>query len=122
MSVKLQPRLAVLTVSAVFSLTGVSAKLPMLVVLSMNPGRCALEVDDFSAKPAVWVSIRSTSANAIVPEVAIFPEPLTLVSSVTAPVGVVEPVTIVGASLLPTRVTVTSCAVDPPLLSVMVTV
>ena len=110
MRLKLQPRLAVLTVSAVFSLTGVSAKLPMLVVLSMNPGRCALELDDF----------RSTSANAIVPEVAIFPKPLTLVSSVAAPMAVVS-AAMVGVSLVPLTMNVTGLLELTPWLSRTVT-
>ena len=78
-SVKLQPRLAVLTVSAGFSLTDVSENVPMFVMLLVKPGRCALELDDFSAKLAVWVSIRSTSANAMTPEVAMLPATSTLV-------------------------------------------
>ena len=99
LSVKLQPSEAVLVVSVLSSLTAVSAKVPMLVLLSVKPGRCAFDVDDFSADNAVWVSIRSTSWNAIVPEVPILPETSTLVSSVTPPVAVVEPATMVGASL-----------------------
>ena len=87
-------------VSVLFSLTAVSAKVPILVVLSVKPGRCALEVVVFSTNDAVWVSIRSTSWNVIVPEVPILPA-TTLVSSVTPPAGVVEPVTMVGASLAP---------------------
>ena len=91
------------------------------MVLSAKPGRCALEVDDFSANVAVWVSIRSTSWNAIVPEVPILPETSTLVFSVTPPVAVVEPATMVGASLVPVMMIVTGLVESSPWLSVTVT-
>ena len=120
MSVKLQPRLPVLIVSAGFSLTGVSEKLPMLVALSMKPGKCALEVDDFNAKLAACVSIRSTSANVTVPEVARLRFGATE-SSVRFGVVLVAD-TMLGASLVPVSVTVTSCVTAASLLSVIVTV
>src|SRR5258708_6555919 len=92
LSVNVQPTEAVLVVSVVFSLTAASAKVPMLVVLSVRPGRGALDVDDFSTNEGVWASIGSRSWNAPAPDVPILPAP-TLVSSVTPPAAVVEPAT-----------------------------
>ena len=72
-----QPSEAVLTVSVLFSFTAVIAKLPILAapapLPSAKPGRSAVALVDFRANEAVWVSIRSTSWNVIVPEVPIVP-------------------------------------------------
>ena len=114
-SVKLQPTLAVLTVSVVLSFTAVSANVPILAAAALlpsaKPGRLALASVDFSTKPAVWVSIRSRSPNVIVPEVD---RVGVAVSSITPPVAVVDAPTIVGVSLVPVIVTDTSCVTVPP--------
>ena len=109
-------------VSALFSVTAASmAKVPIWVLLSTNPGSAADEVDDVNTAKAVCVSIRSTSWNVMVSDATRLPE-TTLVSSVTAPVATVEAPTMVGASLVPVMVMVTSWVTVAPLLSVMVTV
>ncbi len=106
-SVKLQPNVPVRLTLLWPSVIGVSAKLPILAALgpvaSAKPGRSAAASVDFSTKVAVCVSVRSTSWKATVPEVV----SVAASSSVTAPVGVVDPATITGWSLVPVTVTVT---------------
>ncbi len=132
LSVKVQPTVAVLLVSAnsttvpPTTVAGVSANVPILSASSESssakPGRSASASVDFSTKSAVWVSIRSTSLNVIVPPVD---KVGVAASSVTAPVAVVNSPMIVGAwfgeSLAPVIVTVTSSVTVAPLLSVNVT-
>ena len=66
---------------------------------------------------AVWVSIRSTSWNVIVPVGRILAR-RDIVSSVTPPSAVVDAAMIVGASLVPVIVTVTSWVTVPPMMVV----
>ena len=116
-SVKLQPTVPVLPVSVVISLTPeVSTKVPIWLALSVKPGRCALEVDDFSVTAAWWVSIKSTSRNVMVPTADRSWFAATE-SSVSSGAPLLEETT-VGMSLVPTSVTVTSW--EAPLLRVIV--
>ena len=120
MSVKFQPTVPVLIVSVVSSFTGVSPKLPMLLELSVKPGRCALEVDDFSTKLAACVLIRSTSEKVMVPAAARLRLGATESSMRLGVVLVAD--TTARESLVPAIVTVISCVTASPLLSMIVTV
>ena len=66
------------------------------------------------------VSLRSTSAKAIEPlAVSSVATPLVAGSSVIAPMAVVEPVVMVGASFVPVTVTVSVVKAVPPSPSLM---
>src|SRR6476646_5040392 len=83
-SVKCQPSVAPLLVSVLDSDTELSiVKVPIFVLLSSKPGRAELTDDDLNTACAVWVSIRSRSWIASVPQV----DSDELSSSVTAPVA-----------------------------------
>ena len=88
------------------SLTVASSNVPVKVPL------------DFSTL-TVWPSTRSTSVNAITPELL---SHAWLASSTTAPWSSVVKATMVGRSLVPVMVTVTSWSTVEPLPSSMVTV
>ena len=108
-------------VSVLFSVTAASmAKVPIWLLLSANPGSAADEVDEVNTNEAVCVSIRSRSWNVIVSDATRLPE--ATLSSVTPPVATVEAPTMVGASLVPVMVMVTSWVTVPPWSSSSVTV
>src|SRR4029079_7450389 len=108
-SVKCQPSVAPLFVSVADSDTGSIENVP-ICELAPKPGRSVLTDDDLNDHSAVWVSVRSTSWIANVPQV-VSEAPS---CSLTVPFAASASLVIVGASLAPLIVTVTSCAICAP--------